>query len=147
MTRLKAGDSVANRLCPAWGTGVVLSVREIVSEVQFSEAGKRRVRTDVLDRIAQLSRRTPAAKADPEYETKLKDLVLAFRNTAKEDGTEAIEASIYEVFLGGGTGKSAVKRQLAHRFALDKFGRYAAGHVDARLLYDFLFAEPAKETK
>jgi len=146
--RFKPGDSVANRLCPAWGTGVVLSVAEIVSEVQFSEAGRRRVRTEVLERIARpLRRSTPTAEADPEYETKLKNLVAAFRDTSNDEDTEGIESSIYEVFLGGGAGKPALKRQLAHRFALDKFGRPSRGHVDARSLYEFLFPEPAKKVK
>jgi hypothetical protein len=147
MPVLKPGDSVTNRLCPAWGTGVVLSVREIVTEVQFSEAGKKRVRTEALNQIPRPARRSTsaAAKADPEYESQLKSLVAMFRDNETHEGAEAIESSIYEVFLGGGAGKPAIKRQLARCFAKDRLGRYSGGHADAKNLYDFLF--PEKEVK
>lgn len=146
MPQLKPGDSVMNRLCPAWGTGLVLSVREPAAEVRFSEAGKKLVRTEVLNPAPRPARRSRSstAKVTPEYEDELKVLVAAFRDNESREGTEAVESSIYEVFLGGAPGKSVVKRQLARFIGKDRLGRYTGGHADAKNLYDFLFPEPAE---
>lgn len=145
---VKQGDSVTNTKCPAWGTGLVLSVGPNSVEVQFQLVGPKRLRSDVL---AHSSERASISikkgkKVDPLHQAKLQELVAAFSSTASREGIEGIEPRIYEAFLVSGVGKSAIKRQLGGWIGTNPSGRHDKAYGDAKALYDFLFPDPTRPT-
>lgn len=137
----KQGDSVTNSKCPDWGTGVVFSIGSNSAQVRFPEVGPKRLRMDVLvpsaDRAPVYNKK--GRKADPEYQTKLKELTGAISDIGDREGIQDIESMIYEAFLVSGVGKGLIKRQLGHWLKGSGHATHSGGYADVKALYDFLF--------
>ncbi|MFB3910070.1 MAG: hypothetical protein ACE15D_16905 [Candidatus Eisenbacteria bacterium] len=146
---IKQGDSVTNSKCSQWGTGVVLSIGPSSAEVRFPTVGPKRLLKDVLlpssERATVLDKK--GKKVDPEFQARLKELVEAFATAANHEMVESMKVTIYEAFLGSGTGKATIKRQLAQWIRTNPHGRQHEAHAGAQLLYDFLFPESPQPKK